>query len=312
MDYGSSRIARYFQYFYQSAAGLMRDTLRKAGNIDGMATEVLDDGHVIKARVKSNGQRLLIDFEGTSRVHIGNLNATPAIVRSAVLYVLRLFVDAPMPLNEGLLDKVEIRLPQCFLNPLFPDDPRQCPAVVGGNVETSQRVVDALIRALGMMAAGQGTMNNFLFGNDDFGYYETIGGGAGAGPDFPGASGVHVHMTNTAITDPEILEQRFPVECREFSLRKDSGGRGRFPGGDGLIREMCFRQPVTVSLLSQNRKRGARGMQGGCEGMPGRQWKVSRNGELQPLDGITSTELNAGEGIRIETPGGGAWGEPPD
>lgn len=309
-DFGCDRISGYFHEFYQSAAAALQDALRQSQGLAGRASEVLDDGHVIEVSVASGPGGLIIDFEGTSPVHPGNLNATPAIVQSAVLYVLRLLIDAPMPLNEGLLDRVEIRLPECFLNPEFPDAPEQCPAVVGGNVETSQRVVDALIRAMGMMAAGQGTMNNFLFGNRDFGYYETIGGGAGAGDHFAGASGVHVHMTNTAITDPEILEQRFPVMCSEFSIRKNSGGTGEHPGGDGLSREICFMQPVTVSLLTQNRNKGAKGLCGGGDGVPGRQWLISRQGGRIALDGIARIDLEAGESIRIETPGGGAWGRP--
>jgi 5-oxoprolinase (ATP-hydrolysing) len=219
-----------------------------------------------------------------------------------------LFVDSPMPLNEGLMDRVKVLLPDCFLNPVFPEDPAECPAVVGGNVETSQRIVDALIWALGLLAAGQGTMNNLLFGNDRFGYYETIGGGAGAGAGWDGGSGIHVHMTNTAITDPEILEQRFPVECREFSLRHGSGGSGRYRGGDGLVREIRFNEAVTVSILSQNRAKGARGSAGGGDGLPGRQWRRQRNGELLPLEGIARVDLLPGQSIRIETPGGGGWG----
>jgi 5-oxoprolinase (ATP-hydrolysing) len=152
-------------------------------------------------------------------------------------------------------------------------------------------------------------MNNFLFGNERFGYYETIGGGAGAGDGFPGASGVHVHMTNTAITDPEILEQRFPVSCREFSLRLGSGGDGKSSGGDGLVREIVFKESVSVSLLTQNRSKGASGMNGGRSGMPGCQWLIRVDGSREPLEGIAQLNLKAGEAIRIETPGGGAFGK---
>lgn len=307
-DFGAPATLDYFAAFYDSAAEALSRSLQQTGPFAGEALEQMDDGHAIKVRISNGGNGLVVDFEGTDPVHPGNLNATPAIVRSAVLYVLRLFVDTPMPLNEGLLDKVQVLLPRCFLNPDFPADPARCPAVVGGNVETSQRVVDALIRALGLMAAGQGTMNNLLFGNGTFGYYETIGGGSGAAEGACGASGVHVHMTNTAITDPEILEQRFPVLCRDFSLRQGSGGTGRFAGGDGLVRELHFLEPVTVSLLTQNRSRGARGLAGGGHGQPGRQWIVRADGALEPLPGIVQLDLRAGEGIRIETPGGGAFG----
>jgi 5-oxoprolinase (ATP-hydrolysing) len=309
MDYGFETVTRYFGEFYTAGAKALSSALAVFGVLDGRADEQLDDGTRIEVWIKSDPEGLLIDFSGTAANHPGNLNATPAIVRSAVLYVLRLFVDTPMPLNEGLLDKVNIRLPRCFLNPEFPGDVTRCPAVVGGNVETSQRVVDVLIHAMQLMAAGQGTMNNFLFGNESFGYYETVGGGAGAGDGFNGASGTHVHMTNTAITDPEILEQRYPVICREFSLRKNSGGDGAFKGGNGLVREIQFLAPVDVSLLSQNRRSGPRGLSGGGDGLPGRQWLIYGDGSTVLIDGISQHRLKEGEGIRIETPGGGGWGE---
>jgi 5-oxoprolinase (ATP-hydrolysing) len=309
-DFGGDAVGTYFQAFYDAASDALVDALRRAGSINGEAVEQMDDGHRIQVKMRGSDGALSIDFKGTSGMHPGNLNATPAIVRSAVLYVLRLFVDTAMPLNEGLLDKVEISLPECFLNPVFPDDPAHCPAVVGGNVETSQRLVDTLIGALGIMAAGQGTMNNFLFGNERFGYYETIGGGAGAGDGFAGASGVHVHMTNTAITDPEILEQRFPVHCSEFSLRKGSRGKGTHDGGDGLVREIRFEEPVSVSLLTQNRTQGAKGLAGGGCGVAGSQWHLLSDGTRIPLPGVVQVDVAAGESIRIETPGGGGWGPP--
>jgi 5-oxoprolinase (ATP-hydrolysing) len=307
-DYSGETVSRYFGELYRTGAEAIDRIIHSGRLTDGEAIEELDDGHRITVHVRTGDDELTIDFAGTSKTHDGNLNATPAIVRSAVLYVLRLLVETPLPLNEGLLEKVRIKLPDCFLNPRFPEDPARCPAVVGGNVETSQRVVDALVRAMGLMAAGQGTMNNLLFGNDRFGYYETIGGGAGASDGSPGASGVHVHMTNTAITDPEILEERFPVECREFSLRDGSGGPGLFPGGDGLVREIRFLEPVSVSLLSQNRRRGAKGLAEGGDAQPGKQWIVRADGRREPVDGQVQVELKAGEAIRIETPGGGGWG----
>lgn len=317
-DFPAAALSACFTDLYESASSALEEAFAQTGFQSGEAAVQLDDGHSIRVSLTKRKDRTKVDFTGTAATHPGNLNATPAIVRSAVLYALRLFVDRPMPLNEGLLENVEVILPRCFLNPLFPSDPGRCPAVVGGNVETSQALVEALIKAFGFLAASQGTMNNLLFGNGDFGYYETIGGGAGAGTrgavatgesSFAGASGVHVHMTNTAITDPEILEERFPVECREFSLRRGSGGKGAFPGGDGLCRELRFLERVTLSFLGQHRCSGPPGARGGGAGAPGCQWIVRADGRRDALGGQAQLDLEAGEGIRVETPGGGAWGQ---
>ena len=276
----------------------------------GFAEETLDDGAVIRVQLTRQNERLIIDFSGTSDQHSGNLNATPAIVRSAVLYVLRLALQQDLPLNEGLLEDVDIVLPEgSFLNPSFHDEAARCPAVVGGNVEVSQRVVDALIKALGLQACSQGTMNNFLFGNSHFGYYETICGGTGAGPGFAGASAAHSHMTNTAITDAEVLERRYPVRLREFSIRKDSAGQGEQPGGEGIVREFEFLQPLTVSLLTQHRTTRPFGMNGGGSGSAGKQTLVRADGTTVELPSSTTFDVSPGERVRIETPGGGAWGE---
>jgi 5-oxoprolinase (ATP-hydrolysing) len=309
-DEGVERISRVMERIFASGAGALERFLGQASSRQVITTESrLDDGGRIRLTLETRADGIDLDFTGTLDRHPGNLNATPAIVRSAVLYVLRLLVDAPIPLNEGLLERVAIRLPTCFLNPDFSIDPQNCPAVVGGNVETSQLLVETLLKAFGgVMASSQGTMNNLLFGNERFGYYETIGGGSGAGPGFTGASGVHVHMTNTAITDPEILEQRFPVLCRAFSLRRSSGGAGQFRGGDGLVRELVFREPVHVSFLSQGRQQAPMGADGGGPGSPGRQWRRRVDGALEAVDGICQLHLKAGEGFRVETPGGGGWG----
>src|SRR6185503_1827798 len=211
------------------------------------------DGASIAVRITIAGPGadpiVTVDFAGTAGVHPGNLNAPPAVVRSAVLYVLRLLIAEPLPLNEGILRPVEIRIPPGMLNPFFPENPAEAPAVVGGNVETSQRLVDTLLKALGLVACSQGTMNNLLFGTERFGFYETVCGGAGAGPGFHGASAVHVHMTNTRITDPEVLEHRYPVRLERFAIRGGSGGDGRYRGGDGAIRELTFLAPMSLSLL---------------------------------------------------------------
>ena len=271
------------------------------------AAEKLDDGSTIAVAMRKAAGKLVLDFTGTSGVHPRNLNATTAIVRSAVLYVMRLMLQEDLPLNEGLMEPVEIICPESLLNPFFTGDAARDPAVVGGNVEVSQRLVDTLIKALGLQACSQGTMNNFLFGGTGFGYYETIAGGAGAGDGYHGASALHTHMTNTAITDPEIIEQRYPVRLRQFAIRRGSGGLGQWRGGDGVIREFEFLEPLTVSLLTQHRVESPFGLYGGAAGTTGHQ-TLLRHDTSTKLDGCTSFAVQSGDRVIIETPGGGAWG----
>ena len=288
---------------------------RELGQILGEASDQLDDGASITVAMKvSPSGGLKVDFTESSACHEGNLNAPEGVTRSAVLYALRVWLAEDIPLNEGLLDSVEIQAEETFLSPNFEGNEEQCPAVVGGNVETSQRVVELVLRALGVMAESQGTMNNFLFGNDRFGYYETIGGGSGGSQYGAGASGVHVHMTNTAITDPEVLEHRFPVKLHCFSLRRESGGAGASPGGDGLVREFEFCEAMTVSFLTQHRVAGPRGFAGGESGKPGWQGRLLEGQDegsepvWEELPGIGSFEVSPKTRIRIETPGGGGFG----
>ncbi len=272
------------------------------------AAEKLDDGSTIAVSLRKSDGKLILDFTGTSGVHPRNLNATTAIVRSAVLYVMRLMLQEDLPLNEGLMEPVEIICPESLLNPAFTGDASRDPAVVGGNVEVSQRLVDTLIKALGLQACSQGTMNNFLFGGAGFGYYETIAGGSGAGEGYHGASALHTHMTNTAITDPEIIEQRYPVRLRQFAIRRHSGGIGQWHGGDGVIRDFEFLAPLTVSLLTQHRVESPFGLHGGSAGKTGRQ-TLLRDGQSTTLEGCTSFPVQPGDRVIIETPGGGAWGK---
>ena len=275
---------------------------------NGHARELLDDGTALEVLFTRKGDGFLIDFSGSAGVHPGNLNANPALVHSVIMYVLRLLLKEDLPLNDGMLEAVEVILPEGILNPPFPDDPELCPALVGGTVEISPRLTDTLLKALQLQAASQGTMNNVLFGNDHFGYYETICGGCGAGPGFRGADAVHHHMTNTRITDPEILEHRYPVRLERFEIRQNSGGVGQYRGGDGVIREIRFLEEVELSILSQRRKSGPYGMKGGGDGKPGKQVILRTNGTSEVLGSVSAISINPGDRLVMETPGGGAGG----
>jgi 5-oxoprolinase (ATP-hydrolysing) len=311
-EHGAETVAFYMDALKARAGERLRAALARLSAGRHEAVERLDDGSPIAVRIEIAGPGAdpiaVIDFAGTAGVHSGNLNAPPAVVRSAVLYVLRLLIAESLPLNEGILKAVEIRLPPGLLNPPFPDDPAEAPAVVGGNVETSQRVVDTLLKALGLVACSQGTMNNLLFGTERFGFYETVCGGAGAGPGFHGASAVHTHMTNTRITDPEVLEHRYPVRLERFAIRAGSGGDGTYRGGDGAVRELTFLEPMSLSLLSQHRIESPYGVEGGEPGHRGRQRLVRASGETEDLASVDGREVEAGDRLILETPGGGGWG----
>ncbi len=318
-EHGADQVARRMHDLAATAAARMTEALAALPDGEFRAREALDDGTPLEVRLELHGGRATIDFTGTGAVHPGNLNATPAIVSSVVLYVLRLLLDRPLPLNEGLLEPVELLLPECLLNPRFDEDPGRCPAVVGGNVETSQRLVDTLLAALGICAASQGTMNNVLFGTSErasrgggrgagFGYYETLCGGSGAGPGWDGESAVHTHMTNTAITDPESLELRYPVRLEAFGIRRGSGGAGRWRGGDGVRRRFLFLEPLEVSILSQRRESGPYGGAGGEAGSPGAQRCLRADGTVEELGGVVAIDVEPGDRLEIETPGGGGWG----
>ncbi|MDR8392199.1 hydantoinase B/oxoprolinase family protein [Aliifodinibius sp. S!AR15-10] len=302
-------VLHYMSALKQYAADKMRATIRNLPKGSFETTELLDDGTRLKANITITERAIIFDFEDTALVHPGNLNATPAIVNSVIIYILRLLVDEELPLNEGLLEPVSIQLPKnSILNPDFPQNPRECPAVVGGNVETSQRLVDLLLKPFEKIACSQGTMNNVLFGNDSFGYYETIGGGTGAGPDFHGTDAVHHHMTNTAGTDPEILEQRYPVRLDCYSIRKNSGGSGDHHGGNGIQREMTFLEPVSLSVLTQHRREQPYGLNGGNPGQRGKQWVIRNDGTRETLASIDGADLQAGDRFYLLTPGGGGFG----
>ncbi|WP_234734017.1 hydantoinase B/oxoprolinase family protein [Tellurirhabdus bombi] len=316
-QHGLGNVRHFMQRIKQTAMQALQSVLKPLEGQQFSAEEALDDGHLIRVQIRIEAQRIRVDFSGTSPTHPHNLNANQAILNSALLYVLRLWCglslderNAEIPLNEGLLTPVDLILPpSSFLNPLFSDDPMECPAVVGGNTEVSQRLVDTLLKALGLAACSQGTMNNFLFGNSRFGYYETIGGGTGAVEGAVGRSAVHQHMTNTKMTDPEEFERRYPVRLHRFAIRENSGGNGQWRGGDGIVREVEFLEPVQVTLLSQHRSIAPYGLNGGGAGLIGQQTLIHVDGQEERLAGIFTRPLQAGERIKIETPGGGGFGQ---
>ncbi|NQV25723.1 MAG: hydantoinase B/oxoprolinase family protein [Rhodopirellula sp.] len=295
----------------QAASEKMRMSLSRIPDGEYSRVDHLDDGSPIEVRLLINGDRATVDFSGTGPVLSSNLNANKAIVTAAVMYSFRCLIDEDIPLNSGVLDPITIVLPECLLNPQANDDPHQCPAIVGGNVETSQRVVDVLLGALNVAAASQGTMNNLTFGDGSFGYYETICGGSGATRDADGADAVHTHMTNTRLTDPEVIERRYPVRLHEFSIRRGSGGAGRKRGGDGIVRRLEFLKPLTVSLLTERRGAYAPfGLEGGEPGQIGlNRLQKSGSDTKEQLPGKVQLEVSAGDVLTIETPGGGGFGK---
>jgi 5-oxoprolinase (ATP-hydrolysing) len=307
---GLTSVRRHMSALQDLAEMRVREALAAIPDGRYESEERLDDGSPLRVAVTVDGDRAGFDFSGSAAVHAGNLNATSAVVQSVVIYVLRLLIRHPLPLNEGLLRPVTLSIPRGILDPGFPDDPTMAPAVVAGNVETSQRLVDTLLKALGVAACSQGTMNNVLFGDERFCYYETIGGGCGAGPGFDGASAVHSHMTNTRLTDPEVIEHRYPVRIDTHAIRAGSGGAGRFKGGDGIVREITFLRPMSLSIVSQHRTAGPYGLRGGLPGRAGAQRLIGRRGEVRRLGPVDGCEVEAGDRLILETPGGGGYGRP--
>jgi len=305
-------VQAYMQHIQDAAERKMRLALAAIPDGEYARTDHLDDGSPIAVKITIRGETATVDFTGTGPVVAGNLNANRAIVTAAVLYVFRCLINEDIPLNSGVLAPVEIILPECLLNPPEKADPGQSAAVVGGNVETSQRVVDTLLGALGVAAASQGTMNNLTFGDETFGYYETICGGSGATPQAPGADAVHTHMTNTRLTDAEVIERRYPVRVHEFSIRRGSGGRGKFRGGDGIVRQIEFLRPLRVSILSE--RRGPYppfGLAGGEPGALGRNTlRRAGSSASEDLGGKVQIDVQPGDALTIETPGGGGYGSP--
>ncbi len=298
--HGVEVVRAYMGHVQDHAATAVRKTLARLPCGTTRWIDRNDDGLAIEVAIEVGGARTRIDFTGTAPAVAGNLNAPRAVTIAAVLYVLRALVGEPIPLNAGCMRAIELVIPPGSLL-----DPPAGAAVAGGNVETSQRIVDVLLAAFGRKAASCGTMNNLTFGDDSFGYYETIAGGEGACDGHIGASGVQTHMTNTRITDPEILESRFPVRLLGFSIRRGSGGAGRFAGGDGLVRSFEFRAPLRVSILSDRRSAPPFGLVGGEPGALGRNLLDER-----VLPGRCGFAAEIGTRLVIETPGGGGYGPP--
>ena len=297
-QFGLDTVLAYTRHVQDNAEELVRRVLGVLK--DGAFEYPLDNGAVIRVRVRIDreARRAVVDFTGTSAQLADNFNAPAAVCRAAVLYVFRTLVDEPIPMNEGCLKPIEIVIPDgCMLKPRHPA------AVVAGNVETSQCITDALYGALGVLAAAQGTMNNFTFGNDRYQYYETICGGAGAGPDFDGTSAVHTHMTNSRLTDPEVLEWRYPVLLEGHRIDQGSGGAGRHRGGDGTIRRVRFLEAMSAALLSNHRIVAPFGLEGGAPGSVGRQWIERADGILEPLPGCAKAAVGPGDVFVIQTPG---------
>lgn len=304
-EVGEAAVPAYMGFVQDNAEAAVK---RLLGRLNGGAfCQWLDMPTVcirVAIRIDAEAGKAVIDFSGSSAQQPGNLNAPASIARSAVLYVFRTLLDEDIPLNAGVLRPLELRLPEAsLLNPAYPA------AVVAGNVETSQAIVDALYAALGVLAASQGTMNNLSFGDGQRQYYETLCGGAGAGPNHAGASGVHTHMTNSRLTDPEVLEQAYPVRVESFGLRHGSGGAGRWRGGEGVIRRLRFLAPMQGNLIASRRRVAPHGLDGGGPGQCGEQWLEQADGCCTPLPGIGAFTLAAGDVLGIATPGGGGFGK---
>ena len=303
-QYGLAVVSAYMRHVQHNAEESVRRVIDVLS--DGQFEYQLDDGSAIKVAISvdKENRAATIDFTGTSDQHPHNFNAPLAVTHAAVLYVFRCLVNDQIPLNGGCLRPLNIIVPDgCMLNPSYPA------AVVAGNVEVSQVAVDALFGALGVAAASQGTMNNLTWGNDHYQYYETLCGGSGATAKSDGVSAVHTHMTNSRLTDPEILEWRFPVRLEEFRIRTGSGGKGRHKGGDGVSRRIRFLEKMDVSILSNRRRIPPYGIDGGEPGQVGHNAVLRADGHKEQLAGKASAVLEAGDQLLVETPGGGGFGK---
>ncbi|MDJ0633899.1 MAG: hydantoinase B/oxoprolinase family protein, partial [Xenococcaceae cyanobacterium MO_188.B29] len=301
--YSLAVVQDYMQFVQDNA----EESVRKVIDVlqDGEFTVQLDNQATIHTKITINQENrtAIIDFTGTSPQLDNNFNAPFAITQSVVLYVFRTLVKDNIPLNDGCLKPLQIIIPKgSMLNPQYPA------AVVAGNVETSQNIANCLYGALGIMAASQGTMNNFTFGNEKYQYYETICGGAGAGKNYHGTDAVHTQMTNSRLTDPEVLELRFPILLESFSIRKNSGGAGKYNGGNGVVRKVRFLETMTAGILSSSRVNSPFGLAGGEAGKAGKNYVIRKSGIAKQLDSTATVQMQPGDTFVIETPGGGAFG----
>ncbi len=302
--FGRNVVTAYMRHVQDNAEESVRRVIDRLS--DGEFAYEMDSGAVVRVKITVDraGRSAVIDFAGTSPQMENNFNAPEAVCKAAVLYVFRTLVDADIPLNGGCLKPLDIRIPPgSMLSPRYPA------AVVAGNVETSQCVTDALYGALGAMAASQGTMNNFTFGNARYQYYETVCGGSGAGPGFDGTSAIHTHMTNTRLTDPEVLEWRFPILLESFAIRHGSGGAGRWRGGDGAVRRVRFREAMTAAILGDRRRIAPFGLDGGSSGAVARNWLERADGTREDFGGTHVIEVATGDVFVLETAGGGGYGK---
>jgi 5-oxoprolinase (ATP-hydrolysing) len=303
-EFGLSVVCAYMGHVQDNAEEQVRRVLDVLK--DGEFAYPMDDGAVIKVKVSIDKAKRTgrLDFTGTSAQRPNNFNAPAAVCMAAVLYVFRTLVEADIPMNAGVLKPLDVIIPEgCMLRPRYPA------AVVAGNVETSQAVTDTIYGALGVMAGAQGTMNNFTFGNDRHQYYETVSGGSGAGPGFDGCDAVQTHMTNSRLTDPEVLEWRFPVRVESFEIRRGSGGRGKWRGGDGTIRKIRFLEDMTCAILANRRIVEPFGAASGGNGSLGRNWVERVDGSIEEKGATARWDVKPGDVFVIRTPGGGGYGK---
>ncbi len=302
-DYGADVVGAYMRHVLANAEESVRALLDRLD--EGQFDYEMDNGAHVRVQISIDraSRTATFEFSGTSEQQPDNFNAPFSIVRAASLYVVRTLIDDQIPMNDGCLRPIRLVVPRrSMLHPEYPS------AVVAGNVETSQVVTDALFAAVGQLAPSQGTMNNFTFGNEQYQYYETIAGGSGAGPGHDGTSAVQTHMTNSRMTDPEILETRLPVRLDQFSIRRGSGGEGAHRGGDGVVRAVTFLEPMRANILANRRRVAPKGIKGAADAQAGRNWVERTDGSFELLSATASAELAAGDRFVIETPGGGGWG----